>query len=189
MSAPTEALIDRWQQGEPGAADELFARVTDELRDLASIHLHREASRSLQPTELVNEAYLRLAGLKEMSLEGRTHLRAMASRVMRRVLIDLARKRNAVRRGDGVQRAEIELDQLAGPGERTEIGALGRALERLQSLDPRQARIVELRFFGGLSVDEVAAELDLSTATVGRDWRAARAWLRRELKHAAEGEG
>lgn len=185
-TARIDELVERWQEGDDRAGDELFPLVERELRAVAARHLQRErADHSLQPTELVNEAYLRLAGLDRMTVEGKAHLRALAGRLMRRILIDHARRKSAARRADPAGRVQIELDRLAEPGQHTEVRVLEAALERLAELDPRQARVVELRFFSGFSVEEVAAQLDLSTATVGREWRAAKVWLKRELRTPA----
>ena len=165
----------------PGSA---FALVYDELRRLAASALrHERPDHTLQPTALVHEAYLRLADEPMRRWENRSHFLAVAARAMRRILVDHARKHNAVKRGSGG--VCLNLDDLAHAAPAAEdavdLVALDDALRRLAELDPRQAKIVELRFFGGLSVDETAAIIDASPRTVKRDWQIARAWLKREM--------
>ena len=167
------------------SAAELFPFVYDELRRLAGYYMAREhAGHTLQPTALVHEAYLRLVDQTRTGFKGRTHFLAVSAEVMRRLLIDHARRRGAAKRGLGWQRVTL------GPGaEVPRAGALGAedllsldaALDRLAELDERQARIVTLRFFGGLNVEEVAEVIGVSKRTVESDWRHARAWLRVEL--------
>ena len=173
--------------GDEEAAAELFARVYDELRRLAGAALRNERpDHTLQPTALVHEAYLRLVDLPEGAWKDRTHFMALAARAMRRVLVDHARNRNALKRGSRVTRPLEELKIPAiDSAAAVDVVHLDVALNRLETLDPRQARIVELRFFGGLSVEETAAVVDASPRTVKRDWQLARAWLRREMAHNA----
>ncbi len=167
------------------AAEELMATVYDELRGLARGYLRRERSgHTLQPTALVHEAYLRLADQDRISWRGRTHFFAVGARMMRRLLVDHARRRRRVKRGGEWQR--VNLDHFVTPLlgrelDRDELLALDVALEKLAGLDPRQARIVELRFFAGLEVAEVAEVLEVSKRTVEGQWTHARAWLKREL--------
>lgn len=170
-------------------AEELFPLVYDELRRLAGVYMTREhPGHTLQPTALVHEAYLRLVDQTRTGFTGRTHFLAVGAQVMRRLLIDHARKRGAVKRGLGWRRVTL------GPGsEGSEAEALGAedllgldaALNKLAELDERQARIVTLRFFGGLTVEEVAEAVGVSKRTVETDWRHARAWLRVELSRGA----
>jgi RNA polymerase sigma factor (TIGR02999 family) len=174
-------------EGAAGAGDgpgSVFALVYDELRRLAASALrHERSDHTLQPTALVHEAYLRLADEPTARWENRSHFMAVAARAMRRILVDHARKHTAAKRGSGAVR--LSLDDLeraaANPGDDVDLVALDDALGRLASLDPRQARIVELRFFGGLSVEETAVVVNSSARTVKRDWQVARAWLKREM--------
>jgi RNA polymerase sigma factor (TIGR02999 family) len=171
------------------SAEELMPLVYDELRRLARGYMSREApAHTLQPTALVHEAYLKLVDASRISWQGRTHFFAVGAQVMRRLLIDHARGRNRLKRGGRWRRVtfsevlphvghgDLDLDQLL---------VLNDALDRLASLDPRQARVVELRFFGGLTVAEVAHVLGVSQRTVEGDWTHARAWLNRELSRSA----
>jgi RNA polymerase sigma factor (TIGR02999 family) len=165
-------------------ADALVEDVYAELRRLADGYVRRERAKSVQATELVHEAYLRLARDKPVAFADRGHFVAIAAIAMRRLLIERARRRGAAKRGGA--RIMVTLDEtlMAGEGATTtlDLVALDRALARLADLDPRQARVVELRFFGGLSVEDTAAALAISPATVKREWTVARAWLLRELE-------
>jgi len=181
-------LLHDWQAGQRAALDRLLPLVEGELRRLARIHMqHERADCTLQPTALVNEVYLRLAALKAMDWRDRAHFFAMASRLMRRVLVDAGRARRAGKRGRGAVRVSVdearEVDARANL--LPEIVELDEALTALTALDERKARVVELRFFGGLTVEETAAVLEVSAETVARDWRTARLWLRRELATAS----
>jgi RNA polymerase sigma-70 factor (ECF subfamily) len=179
-------LLVRVRQGQPGASDELFTRVHVELRRLAAGYMRNERrEHTLQPTALVHEAYLRLVDQREVSPENRAHFFGIAAGVMRRILIDHARARNADKRGG--DHVKVELDDAAGVAAppSASLIELDRALERLTAIDPRRARVVELRFFGGLTVEEIAEILAVGPRTVDRDWRVARAWLRRELDSAS----
>lgn len=156
--------------------------VYSELRRIAGAHLARERSgQTLQVTVLVHEAYLKLVDQTRVQWQNRTHFFAVAARMMRRIVVDHARARGAHKRGGGA--TPVSLDETPGPAvERdAELLALDEALERLTAFDPRQGRIVELRYFGGLSIDEAAAALSLSPATVKREWSMAKAWLHKEL--------
>jgi RNA polymerase sigma factor (TIGR02999 family) len=170
--------------GDRDAAASLFALVYDELRRLAASALRRERpDHTLQPTALVHEAYLRLADEPDARWESRAHFLAVAAQAMRRILVDHARGRNALKRGQGEPHQPLDGVEVEAVGSLTTIDllALDDALGRLASLDPRQARVVELRFFGGLTIEETAAVTGLSERTVKREWQMARAWLRREM--------
>ena len=174
-------LLADWAAQDPGALDRLVPLVYDELRRLAHYHMNRErAGHALQTTALVNEVYLRLAGIKGLQWRDRAHFFAMAGTLMRRVLVDYARQRNRGKRGGGVSVTSLDGHAVA-PAPSVDIEALDEALDRLASADPQQSRIVELRFFGGLSIEETAEALGISPATVKRDWTTAKAWLHHEL--------
>lgn len=180
-------LLHRWQHGDARAVDELLPLVYAELRRQARAFMRREReAHTLEPTALVHEAYLRLIRQQDVQWGGRSHFHALAAQAMRRVLVDHGRQRHAAKRG-GLALARVTLEGLASPGAGADVDvqALLQALEELERLDARQARIVELRFLAGLSVEETAATLDLSPATVKRDWATARLWLLRELKRGA----
>jgi len=172
------------QAGDHEAADELLPKVMSELRRLARHYMrHERVGHTLQPTALVNEAYLRLAGYDRMDWQSRSHFIGLAASVMRQVLMDYARRRLASKRG-GAERA-VSLEEGGSPmspQQSAELVALDDALTRLQQMNERQAKVVELRYFGGLSVEETAEALRVSTVTVKRDWAAARAWLRSQLE-------
>jgi RNA polymerase sigma-70 factor (ECF subfamily) len=176
----TELLV-AWSAGDEQSLKRLTPLVYDELRRLASRHLARERGESLQPTALVHEAYLRLLDQRSVNWQNRAHFFAIAARLMRRILIDHARRRVAERRGGGA--VHVTLDEarqvsLQRPGE---LLALDEALDELAMVDARKAQVVELRFFGGLSVQETANALGVSQVTVMRDWSTARAWLHRAI--------
>jgi RNA polymerase sigma factor (TIGR02999 family) len=166
------------------SVDELVAEVYAELRRLADVYVRREQARSVQATELVHEAYLRLMKDTRHAWTSRSHFLAIAAISMRRLLVERARARGASKRGGA--RVQVTLDEalLTSSGPDVDVIALDRALTALASLDPQQARIVELRFFGGQSVEEVAETLNVSPATVKRHWTVAKAWLLRELQGA-----
>ncbi len=171
--------------GDAAALERLLPRVYDELRQIARARLrHERAEHTLAPTDLVHEAFLKLVPLGQVDWQNRAHFFAIASRAMRHVLIDHAVRRNAAKRGGGVQ--TLTLGEVGGSTELPldDLIAIGDALARLERLDPRQARVVECKFFGGLSLDETAEALHISPATVSRDWTFARAWLHRELAAA-----
>jgi len=176
-------LLKAWSGGDSKALDELFPIVYTEVRKLARSYLRRERpDHTLQPTALVNEAYMRLVDQRHVDWQNRAHFFGIAAQVMRRVLVDHARMRQADKRGSGDRPVVLD-EALALVAERTpDVVALDDALRALAELDPRQAQIVELRFFGGLSIEEAAEVIGLSPATVKREWSAARAWLRRELE-------
>ena len=175
-------LLSQWTDGDPRALDELLPLVYDELRRLARIYLQRERSEhTLQSTALVHEAYLRLVN-QDVSWQNRAHFFGIAAQMMRRVLVDHARGRNASKRGDGVCRVTLD-EEIMGAGEKdVDVIALDEALTSLAKFDPQQSRIVELRFFSGLSIEDTSEVLKISPATVKRDWAMAKAWLHREMQ-------
>jgi RNA polymerase sigma factor (TIGR02999 family) len=176
-------LLDEARDGNENALAELVPLVYDELRRLAHAYMQRERpGHTLQTTALVHEAYLRLAGQESLSWQNRAHFRAIAAETMRRILVEYARARNAVKRGGGQRTASLEDTVIGLDAESVDLEALDQALRRLAEIDPRMVRIVELRFFAGLTVDETAEVLSISTGTVKREWATARAWLRRELQ-------
>src|SRR5713101_1857505 len=175
-------LLLAWSQGEPAALDKLVPLVYAELRRIAHRYMNRERhGRTLQTTELVNEAYLRLIDASQVSWQDRAHFFAISAQLMRRILVDFARSRRYPKRGGGAHRATFDEALLASPAPGPDLVALDDALEALAVKDARKCRVVELRFFGGLSVDETAEVLKVSPDTVHRDWRLAKAWLLREL--------
>jgi RNA polymerase sigma-70 factor, ECF subfamily len=186
-SEVTQALA-AWSAGDRQALERVVPLVYGELRGLAARQLRRERSgHTLQPTALVNEVFLRLAGRSTVQLEARAEFFALAAQAMRRILVDHARKRHAARRGGNATAVSIE--EVVEGGPQPAVGVvdmivLDTALAELEGLDPRQARVVELKYFAGLSIDEIAALLGISNATVRRDWAMARAWLRRELERS-----
>ena len=187
---PVTDTFLRWRSGDPTALDDLLPRVYDELRALADAYMRRErAGHTLQPTALVHEAFLRLLQLPPGSVQNRIHFFALAAQAMRRILADHARRHRAAKRGGSAVRVPLELVEGGAPatpaGDDVAADDLDAALEDLAKLDERQARVVELRFFGGLSIEETAEVLAVSTATVKRDWLVARAWLHRELRGGA----
>lgn len=175
-------LLQGWRGGDRKALDALLPLVYQELRRVAHAHLRNERpDHTLQSAALVNEAYLRLVGLEAPQWESRTHFFAVAARVMRQVLVDYARRHRAEKRGGGACVLSLEAVNEPSRREDVDVVALDDALEALAKIDPRQSRVVELRFFAGLSLQEISAALDIAPATVQRDWTAARAWLHREM--------
>ncbi len=178
-------LLRAWSQGDPRALDDLIPLVYEELHDLAKHYLSMEDSgHTLQPTAVVHEAYLRLVNQERVTWKNRGHFFAVAAQMMRRLLIDHARRRAAEKRGGAATRVSLEAADGSSPPQETDVIALDRALEKLAAVDAYQARVVELRYFGGLTLDETAEVLDASPSTVGRAFRLARAWLFRELSVA-----
>ena len=178
---PTELLV-RWRGGDDKAFGRLVALLQHELLHIARAHYRRERiGHSLEPTVLVNEAFLRLIGQNRISISNRSHFLAMASRVMRQILIDHARRRRATKHGGLAVRTELG-DQAGAERDPLDAIAIDVALSRLESLDARQAQIVELKCFAGLQIEEIAQVLAISPATVKREWTTARMWLRRELQ-------
>lgn len=181
--AVTELLL-AWSDGQADALDRLVPLVLNELRRIAQNRLRGERpDHTLQPTALVNEAYLRLVDLNRVQWQNREQFFAIAARLMRAVLVDAARAARALKRGGGA--VTVTLDEALVPERKSEydLVALNDALEALARRDPRKGQVVELRFFGGLSVEETARILAVSTDTVTRDWNFAKAWLRQELEH------
>jgi RNA polymerase sigma factor (TIGR02999 family) len=181
----TQLLVD-WRQGNGEALNALIPLVYDELRRLAHNHLNRERSgHTLQSTALVNEAYMRLVR-QDLEINNRAHFFAVSSHLMRQILVDYARRHRAVKRGDGLDKLTLNEAAALLPGKSNfDVLALDEALNELGQMDPQQARVVELRFFGGLSIEETADVVGISRATVKRDWATARAWLHRELSTKA----
>jgi RNA polymerase sigma factor (TIGR02999 family) len=176
------ALLLAWGDGDLGALNELVPLVQGELRQLARRHLRRErAGHTLQATALVNEAYLRLIEIKRVRWQNRAHFFAVASRVMRRILVDAARARHYKKRGGGAERVSLDLALVVSNEPSHDLVALDDALKALAAFDARKSQVVEMRFFAGLTVDETAEVLHVSPDTVMRDWRLAKAWLLHEL--------
>lgn len=176
------ALLRRWSDGDAAALDALLPAVHDELRRLARSYMRREREgHTLEPTALVHEAYLRLVDQRDVHWESRGHFLAIAAQAMRRILVDHARGHRAAKRGGDAERVTLSGVPAVGDVGDVDVIDLHGALDRLSRLDARQARVVELRTFGGLSVDETAAVLGISPATVKREWTTARLWLARAL--------
>ena len=183
-------LLRAHAAGEAGALDRLLPRVYDELRRIASGRLrHERADHTLSPTEVVNEAFLKLLPLDSVDWQSRAHFFAVASRAMRNVLVDHAVRRSAAKRGSGRELLPLDAEPAAPALALDELVALGEALAELERIDERHARVVECRFFGGLSLEETAEALGTSAATVSRDWTFARAWLHRALDADAPARG
>ncbi len=174
-------LLHAWSDGDRSALGRLTPIVYDELRRLARLHMNRERpGHSLQATALVNEAYLRLVNYERMKWQDRAHFFAVSAQLMRRILVDRARRHN-LKRGKDMQQVSLERAAVLDGGPATGLVALDDAMNALARLDPRKAQVVEMRFFGGLSVEETAEVLKVSPVTVMRDWSTAKAWLYREL--------
>jgi RNA polymerase sigma factor (TIGR02999 family) len=187
-SAEITRLLKAWGGGDSAALDRLTPLVYDQLHRMARRYMRSERpGHTLQPTALVNEAFLRLVDTRDLDWTDRAHFFAVCARVMRRILVDAARSRASIKRGGQADRAEhpiaINLDQLPAPVTEMslQVCALDQALEALARIDPRRAQVIELRFFGGLTVEETGQVLRVSPQTVIRDWKLARAWLAREL--------
>ncbi len=183
--APGEVthLLSELKQGKREAQDRLIPLVYAELHRIAAQYMHREArNHSLQPTALVHEAYLRLMRMERLDWQSRSHFFAVSATLMRRILVDHARAHQAKKRGDGWHVVTLDSALLAAKGRAPEVLALDEALEKLSRFDARQSKIVELRFFAGMSDEETGLVLGISTRTVKRDWRVAKAWLYHELK-------
>jgi len=177
----TKILID-WSEGDPEAADRLMPLVYDELRQLARSYLERErAGHTLQATGLVHEAYLRLVDQTSVTWQNRAHFFRVAAQVMRRILVDHARRFRASKRGGEWEKVEFDEALALAPSRSVDLIALDDALQDLAQLKPEHSQIVELRFFGGLTFEEVGEVLDISSRTAEREWRMARAWLRRAV--------
>jgi RNA polymerase sigma-70 factor (ECF subfamily) len=185
MPAPSEItrLLIAWSDGDHAALENLLPLIERELRRIARHYMRREnPGHTLQTTALVNEAYFRLVDQKSVRWQNRAHFFAIAAKIMRRILLNYARDRRREKRGGGA--VQVSLSEVAAVGEQRsdELIALDEAMQRLAAFDERKCRVVELRYFGGLSVEETAEVLGVSVATVDRDWKAAKAWLARELK-------
>ncbi len=178
-------LLHSWKQGDEQALQDLVPLVYKELRRLAHYHLQSERpDHTLQSTALVHEAYLRMMGPNQVQFQNRAHFIAIASRLMRQVLVDYARERHASKRNGGCRIGFEFLEELPVDGD-AELLALDDALDALSRIDPRQAKIVEMKFFGGLSAPEISQVMSLSRATVDRDWATARVWLHRQMSRTA----
>ena len=180
LDSPTDLLL-AWGRGEAGAFDRLVPLVHDELRRLARQYMRRERpDHTLQATALVNEVYLRMIAVSRVQWQNRAHFFAIAARIMRQILVDFARRRRASQRGAGQQ---VALDEALVPSSarHADLVALDEALKRLELVHPRKSQVVELRYFGGLKLEDAATVLGVSRDTVKRDWRFAKLWLLREL--------
>jgi RNA polymerase sigma-70 factor (ECF subfamily) len=188
--APKEVtqLLNAWCGGDQAALNQLIPLIHDELHRLAHIYMVRErADHTLQTTALVNEAYIRLVDANQVPFQNRAHFFAISSNLMRRILVDFARSRGYQKRGGNVVKVEFEDVHVAAPSRGADVVALDEALNSLAEFDSRQGKIVELRFFGGLSEEDTAEVLGVSLRTVQREWAVAKAWLLREMK-AGEAE-
>lgn len=176
-------LLIEWHEGDKAALDRLTPLVYDELRRIAHRYVQRErAGHTLQTTALVNEAYLRLAGQQKVDWQNRAHFFAVTAQVMRHILIDHARRRHYVKHGGDAQHVSLEAATVMSQQRAVELIALDDALAELANFDQRKSRVVELRYFGGLSLEETAEVLEVSLMTVRRDWRVAKAWLYQAVK-------
>ena len=181
--AASTVILQELRSGDPTAADRLLPLVYDELRSLARNLLRRERSdHTLQPTALVHEAYLRLVDQRNCDAKDRARFIAIAANVMRRILVDHARRRGADKRGGGQRRISLDEGLLSTEQREVDILDVDRAMSRLEQVDPRHAEVARLRVFGGLSIEEIASALEMAHRTVERSWRAARAWLSTELR-------
>ena len=180
-------LLLAWSEGEEGAYEQLVPLVYEELHRLAKRYMEKERyGHTLQTSALVNEAYLRLVGVKDVRWQNRVHFFAVSARIMRRILVDFARARQELKRGGNARQVSLDEALLISPQPSTDLLALDEALKRLLALHQRQAEVVEMRYFGGLTEEEVAEVLKVSLRTVQQDWRLARLWLYRELRAGQE---
>ena len=186
--AVTELLL-AWNQGEQSAMDKLVPLVYAELRRMAHRYLNRERpNHTLETAELVNEAYVRLIDASQVSWQNRAHFFAISANLMRRILVDFARSRRYLKRGGGAQRTSLDEAMVVSPALSGDLVELDEALVALAAKDERKSRVVELRFFGGLTVEETAEVLKVSTDTIHRDWSMAKAWLAREMGRQGSAE-
>lgn len=190
MSPPTQAqitdLLVAWSSGDEHALEQLLPLVYDELRQIANLYLRRERpDHTLQPTALVNEVYLRLIDQQRVTWQNRAHFFGVAAQMMRRILVSHARARLAAKRGGGEQPITLEEGLTLSAKRDVNLLALDEALTRLETIDPDKSRLVELRFFSGLTVDETAEVMSISPRTVDRQWQTAKAWLHREIVRSA----
>jgi len=176
-------ILSQIELGDSAAAEQLLPLVYDELRQLAARRLANEQpGQTIQPTALVHEVYLRLVGAEQQQhWDSRGHFFAAAAQAMRRILVENARRKKSLKRGGGLQRVEVELEAIEGGSDSVELLALDEALTKLAAKDPRKAKLVELRFFSGLTMEQAASALGVSISTAQRDWTFARAWLHREI--------
>ena len=175
-------LLKQWSEGDQTALDQLIPLVHDELHRLARHHMRREGpGHILQTSALINEAYLRLVDQPQIRWENRAHFFGIAARLMRRILVDEARKRDSAKRGGSLIQVPLDEATSVAQEQAANVAALDEALQRLETIDARQGQIVELRFFGGLNIEQTADVLKVSPGTVMRDWTFARAWLRKEM--------
>jgi RNA polymerase sigma factor (TIGR02999 family) len=187
-SQPVSELLVRWRGGDREALEKLIPLLYKELREIAHYHLQRERpGHTLQSAALVHEAYLRLADQKPFDADNRAHFLAVASRLMRQILVDYARSRAAAKRGADL-RVELDVALILAQERNADIIALDEALNTLMKMDAKQGQIVELRFFGGLSIEEIGEVLGISRSTVKREWNVAKAWLVREMRRDPHGE-
>jgi RNA polymerase sigma-70 factor, ECF subfamily len=181
-SHSVSALLDQWNQGDRGALDKLVPVIYDELRKMAKRYMGQQnPGHTLQTTALINEAYLRLVKQQDKHFKNRAHFFGVAAQAMRHILVDYARGRSATKRGGPARRVSLEEAALVTEERAGELIAFDEALEELAKLSARQGRVVELRYFGGLTVEETATVLEVSPETVMRDWKLAKVWLRRAL--------
>jgi RNA polymerase sigma-70 factor (ECF subfamily) len=182
-------LLAQLREGNQQAADQLVPLVYDELRRIAGAYIGRERlGHTLQATALVHEAYMRLAGGQPVDWQNRAHFYAIAANTMRQVLLDYARRRHAGKRGGAdARKVDLDAELLIGSDTLDDVIVIDEVLERLARIDPRQSRLIELRFFAGLSVEESAEVMGVSTVTIKREWRSAKAWLHREMTTAKSG--
>jgi RNA polymerase sigma factor (TIGR02999 family) len=186
-TAQVTQLLLAWGDGDEAAFERLVPMVHGELRRIARRHMgHERGDHTLQATALVNEAYLKLIDIEKVKWQDRAHFFAMSSRLMRRVLIDVARARGYQKRGAGAHRVTLDEGRVASTGRGADVIALDEALEALAKLDARKSQVVEMCYFGGLSIEETAAALGVSVRTVKRDWTMAKLWLVRELKKSSD---
>jgi RNA polymerase sigma factor (TIGR02999 family) len=180
-------LLQGWRGGDRNALDALVPLVYKELRRLAHFQLRDERQdHTLQSAALVNEAYVRLVGLKTPQWESRTHFFAIAAQLMRQILVDYARRHGSAKRGGSVCKLSLDDAMVVSRQKALDVVALDDALQELARIDPRQSRVVELRFFGGLTLEEISTAMEIGPATVQRDWTSARAWLHREISRKSQ---
>lgn len=181
MNQQITQILSRISDGQQHAVDELVPLVYDQMRQLATSALQREPEAGCDPTELVHEAYIKLIGNEQLAWESRSHFYGACAVVIRRILVDQARARNRLKRGGGIKRVALDEDHPASPDSSVDMIALDEALRELEQMSPRQARLVELRFFGGLTETEAAEVLKVSRRTLAGDWVMVKAWLKIQL--------
>jgi RNA polymerase sigma factor (TIGR02999 family) len=185
-SGDVTRLLQEWSNGQEQALDRLLPQIHQELRKLAASYMRKERpDHTLQPTALVNEAFLKLIDQRAVKWQNRAHFFGIAAQAMRRILVDHARAHTASKRGDGVRTVPLDDAVVIGGTVNIDVLALDEALTRLAAIDPQQSRVVELRFFGGLTMEETAEVMHISPATVGREWKMAKAWLFAEIGRTA----